>query len=121
LDAGSGHSPGPFAWLCSPLGKRRCDRKMVTRNAKGRGFPGTFFSDFSPTTKPVQGTTLALTRQSRSLFMSKIFAFVRDESGATAIEYGLIAALISVVIITAVKLIGTNLVVTFNAIAAAVK
>ena len=53
--------------------------------------------------------------------MSKIFAFVRDESGATAIEYGLIAAGIAVVIITAVKLVGTNLTITFNAIAAAVK
>ena len=53
--------------------------------------------------------------------MSKIFAFLRDESGATAIEYGLIAALIAVVIITAVKLVGTNLDVTFNTIAAAVK
>jgi pilus assembly protein Flp/PilA len=53
--------------------------------------------------------------------MSKIFAFLQDESGATAIEYGLIAALIAVVIITAVKLVGTNLDVTFNTIAAAVK
>ncbi len=53
--------------------------------------------------------------------MSKFFAFLRDESGATAIEYGLIAALIAVVIITAVKLVGTNLDVTFNAVAAAVK
>jgi pilus assembly protein Flp/PilA len=53
--------------------------------------------------------------------MSKIFAFLRDESGATAIEYGLIAALISVVIITAVKLVGTNLDATFNSVAAAVK
>jgi pilus assembly protein Flp/PilA len=53
--------------------------------------------------------------------MTKIFAFLRDESGATAIEYGLIAALISVVIITAVTLVGTNLTATFNAIAAAVK
>lgn len=35
--------------------------------------------------------------------------FVKDESGATAIEYGLIVALIAVVIITAVTLIGTNL------------
>ena len=35
--------------------------------------------------------------------------FVRDESGATAIEYGLIAALISVVIIGALSAIGTNL------------
>ncbi len=35
--------------------------------------------------------------------------FVRDESGATAIEYGLIAALISVVIITGLSVIGTQL------------
>ena len=47
--------------------------------------------------------------------------FVTDESGATAIEYGLIAAGIAVVIITAVKLIGTNLSGTFQSVAAAVK
>ena len=35
--------------------------------------------------------------------------FVRDESGATAIEYGLIAALIAVVIIGTLRLIGCNL------------
>ncbi len=34
--------------------------------------------------------------------------FFKDESGATAIEYGLIAALIAVVIITAVTALGTN-------------
>ena len=53
--------------------------------------------------------------------MSKISAFLRDESGATAIEYGLIAALISVVIITAVTLVGTNLSTTFNSVATAIK
>jgi pilus assembly protein Flp/PilA len=53
--------------------------------------------------------------------MSKFYAFLKDESGATAIEYGLIAALISVVIITAVKLVGTNLDATFNSVATAVK
>jgi pilus assembly protein Flp/PilA len=53
--------------------------------------------------------------------MSKFYAFLKDESGATAIEYGLIAALISVVIITAVKLVGTNLDTTFNSVATAVK
>ena len=48
----------------------------------------------------------------------KLFArFVRDESGATAIEYGLIAALIAVVIITAVTTVGTNLTSTFNTVA----
>ena len=39
--------------------------------------------------------------------------FAKDESGATAIEYGLIAALIAVVIITAVTNVGTNLSGTF--------
>jgi pilus assembly protein Flp/PilA len=43
--------------------------------------------------------------------------FVSDEQGATAIEYGLLAALISVVIITAAGLVGTNLNAIFNAIA----
>jgi pilus assembly protein Flp/PilA len=47
--------------------------------------------------------------------------FVRDESGATAIEYGLIAAGIAVVIITAVQLIGSNLTSTFSKVASAVK
>ncbi len=42
--------------------------------------------------------------------------FVKDESGATAIEYGLIAALIAVAIIAAVQLVGTNLGVTFKAV-----
>lgn len=43
--------------------------------------------------------------------------FLSDEAGATAIEYGLIAAGISVVIITAVQLVGTNLSATFQSIA----
>ena len=49
--------------------------------------------------------------------MNLFSRFVRDESGATAIEYGLIAALIAVVIITAVTAVGTNLSGTFNTIA----
>jgi len=40
--------------------------------------------------------------------------FIRDDSGATAIEYGLIAALIAVVIIGALSTIGTNLNVAFT-------
>jgi pilus assembly protein Flp/PilA len=40
--------------------------------------------------------------------------FLRDESGATAIEYGLIAALISVAIITAATSLGTNVGKTFT-------
>ena len=42
--------------------------------------------------------------------------FMKDESGATAIEYGLIVALIAVVIITAVTTVGTNLTAKFTAI-----
>jgi pilus assembly protein Flp/PilA len=48
---------------------------------------------------------------------SLLSRFVRDEAGATAIEYGLIAALIAVVIITALQTVGTNLKATFNTIA----
>lgn len=45
--------------------------------------------------------------------------FAKDDSGATAIEYGLIAGLIAVVIITAVTTIGTNLLAKFTAVGAA--
>lgn len=47
--------------------------------------------------------------------------FFRDEEGATAIEYGLIAGLIAVVIITAVTAIGTDLTSTFEAISNALR
>jgi pilus assembly protein Flp/PilA len=47
------------------------------------------------------------------------FRFADDETGVTAIEYGLIAGLISVVIITAVTLVGTKLTTKFSAIATA--
>ncbi|MCH8488920.1 MAG: Flp family type IVb pilin [Oceanicaulis sp.] len=43
--------------------------------------------------------------------------FFKDESGATAIEYGLIAALIAVAIITVVGIVGTNLETTFQDVA----
>ncbi len=39
----------------------------------------------------------------------KMAKFLRDDTGATAIEYGLIAALLAVVIIAAVTLVGNNL------------
>lgn len=52
--------------------------------------------------------------------MSKFVSrFIKDESGATAIEYGIIAAGIAVVIIGAVGIAGTELKGTFDAIAAA--
>jgi pilus assembly protein Flp/PilA len=53
--------------------------------------------------------------------MSKVLAFLKDEAGATAIEYGLIAAGISVVIIATVNAIGTTLNGTFNSISTQLK
>ena len=47
--------------------------------------------------------------------------FLKDQSGATAIEYGLIAALISVVCIASFRLIGTNLNVKLGKISTALQ
>jgi pilus assembly protein Flp/PilA len=53
------------------------------------------------------------------LMVKMLRAFLKDESGATAIEYGIIAAGIAVAIITVVKGLGTNLKNTFSAISTA--
>ena len=47
--------------------------------------------------------------------------FVKDQSGATAIEYGLIAAGISVAIIAVVQGLGTSLTKTFSSVSTALK
>ena len=54
--------------------------------------------------------------------MSKFIArfMVRDERGATAVEYGLMVALIAIVIIAAVTLLGGNLNSLFNTVATSV-
>ena len=48
--------------------------------------------------------------------MNYLKSFIRDDSGATAVEYGLIASLIAVVIITGVRAVGTRASATFNTI-----
>lgn len=48
--------------------------------------------------------------------MKKLMNLIKGEEGVTAIEYGLIAALIAVVIIVAVTAVGTNLQGTFNSV-----
>ena len=54
--------------------------------------------------------------------MSKLFArFVKDKSGATAIEYGLIAAGISIVIVVVVNGLGSNLNEKFTSINTSLK
>jgi pilus assembly protein Flp/PilA len=54
--------------------------------------------------------------------MRGIFAnFIKDNSGATAIEYGLIAALIAVVIITGLTTVGSNLNTKLDSIATSLR
>lgn len=53
--------------------------------------------------------------------MMKLRALLRSKDGATAIEYGLIAALIGVVIISAVTALGTSIETQFNNIEQAIK
>ena len=54
--------------------------------------------------------------------MQNLFSrFVKSESGATSIEYGLIAALIGVAIIAAVSAVGTEVTGTFNGIETGLK
>jgi pilus assembly protein Flp/PilA len=58
----------------------------------------------------------------QGLNMRKVLGrFLADETGATAIEYGLIAAGISVAIIVTVASLGTNLNTTFSSVATAIK
>jgi pilus assembly protein Flp/PilA len=53
--------------------------------------------------------------------MSGLLRFLKNETGATAIEYGLIAAGISVAIIAVVQGLGTNLNTTFSSVSGALK
>ena len=57
----------------------------------------------------------------RAYVRFNIRRFVRNEAGVTAIEYGLIAALVGVVIITGVSALGTKLNSTFGQITAKLK
>ena len=50
-----------------------------------------------------------------------VWRFLSDEQGATAIEYGLIAAGIAVAIIATVQALGTNLNTTFSGVSSALK
>jgi pilus assembly protein Flp/PilA len=56
-----------------------------------------------------------------SMMRDKLTTFLKDESGATAIEYGLIASGIAVALIAVVKGVGTNLKGTFASVSSAVK
>jgi pilus assembly protein Flp/PilA len=56
-----------------------------------------------------------------SMMRGKLVAFLKDESGATAIEYGLIASGIAVAIIAVIKGTGSNLKGTFASVSSALK
>ena len=61
-------------------------------------------------------------RSAKGLTMLRLLnQFCKDQSGATAIEYGLIAAGISVAIIATVQALGSNLNTTFSAVSTAIK
>jgi pilus assembly protein Flp/PilA len=76
----------------------------------------------SSSSDPHTATRTASVLGARELFMSQLVArFWKDQSGATAIEYGLIAAGISVVIIAVVNGIGTKLNTTFGSISTQLK
>ncbi len=72
-------------------------------------------------TTAVQGTHESGCKQSEEYQMSSFLRFFRDESGATAIEYGLIAAGISVAIIAVVQGLGSSLNATFTSVQTALK
>ena len=58
-----------------------------------------------------------MAKKERETEMSNLTKCLRNEDGATAIEYGLIAGLIAVVIIAAVTLVGTDLQTAFQSLA----
>lgn len=53
----------------------------------------------------------------KTQFFASVKRFIRDEEGATAVEYGLLAALIAVVIVVAVTAVGKGVCTTFKTIA----
>lgn len=56
-----------------------------------------------------------------STFTSAVRTFIADEEGVTALEYGMIAALIAVAILTTVKTLGVNMELVFGKVANAIK
>jgi pilus assembly protein Flp/PilA len=102
----------------------RANPSVTRRNAELRYQLNQFHRAFAITEKTsVKATTVSSSRirPHGACQMSSVFRFLKDESGATAIEYGLIAAGISIVIIASVNAIGTNLNGKFNTISTQLK
>ena len=69
----------------------------------------------------VRGSFYPSRRQIMKNLMNNVKRLVRDEDGVTAIEYGLIAALIAVVIIAAVRTVGLDLQTIFGTVSTGLK
>lgn len=88
---------------CSSIRRRKCP---------GTGY--VYFRASAPVERGVAARTLTM-----FTLCNQLRALIRDERGVTAMEYGLIAALIAVVIIGSVTTLGTKLSSTFSAVSAA--
>jgi pilus assembly protein Flp/PilA len=103
---------------------RPTNGKIITEQQVRRFTPGGFFLWFFSNSFNSAAIGGCHTRAfaHREFDMSKLFArFLNDESGATAIEYGLIAAGISIAIIVAVNGLGTTLNTKFTSINTSLK
>jgi pilus assembly protein Flp/PilA len=125
--------PGGRSFGCSAVFTDAPQRDLTTESFSRNG--GTFIdringhemwrllgstSRFGPVQKKGRRAGQTATRQLKEPQMKKLVSrFVKDESGATAIEYGLIAAGISVAIIAVVQGLGTKLKSTFDSVSAA--
>jgi pilus assembly protein Flp/PilA len=110
--------------LCSERREIRLRRRDISRKGRGflalaqliRNFLSAYFDVFRR--REITREPGASDYEHRSTHMTKVFSrFIKDESGATAIEYGLIASLVSIAAIVAFNSVGSKLKSTFNDIA----
>jgi pilus assembly protein Flp/PilA len=111
----------PRRWLISPRPETEPPREVsVGLPAECSGIDQTGILGMAPPPRARESSPAKAARTLRmSTFIHNLRSLAHDERGVTALEYGLIAGLIAVVIVTAVTNLGTQLVTTFTAIATA--
>jgi pilus assembly protein Flp/PilA len=102
-------------WGLSQICHQHSKKSLSILEKLARGSERIFMGMALKKSTPHGAEVTSTESQMKTLFVR----FVKDESGVTAIEYGLIAGLVSVLIIAALQLIGGSLQAVFNAIAAA--
>jgi pilus assembly protein Flp/PilA len=75
--------------------------------------------DRTPRNDPTRTSRGSTKEKTMRTLLNNLKALAKDERGVTALEYGLIAGLVAVVIVTSVTTLGTKLAATFTAISAA--